>query len=61
MSFYQNRIRFAFKIDRYETFVNFAYERCCYTSKPCIIIKDSSFYLKCSKCVCANKLYINMS
>ncbi len=61
MSFYQNRICFAFKIDRYETLVNFAYKRCCYISKPCIVIKDLSSYLKCSKCVRANKSCVNMS
>ncbi len=61
MSFYQNRIRFAFEIDCYETLINFACKRCCYISKPCIVMKDSSFYLKCSKCVCANKSYVNMS
>ncbi len=61
MSFYQNRIRLAFEIDRYETFINFAYKRCYYISKSCIIMKDSSSYLKCLKCVCANKSYINMS
>ncbi len=61
MSSYQNRIRFAFEIDCYEIFVNFACERCCYISKSCIVMKDSLSYLKCSKCVCANKSYVNMS
>jgi len=61
MSFYQNRICLASKIDCYKTFVNFACKRCCYTSKPYIVIKDLSFRLKCSKCVRANKSYINMS
>ncbi len=61
MSSHQNRIRLAFEIDRYETLVNFAYKRCCYTSKPCIVIKDSSSRLKCSKCVRANKSCVNMS
>jgi len=61
MSFYQNRICLAFEINHYKTLVNFAYKRCCYINKLCIVIKDSLFYLKCSKCVCANKLYVNMS
>ncbi len=61
MSSYQNRIRLAFEIDCYETLVDFACERCCYTSKPCIVMKDSSSYLKCSKCVRANKSCVNMS
>ncbi len=61
MSFYQNCICLVFKIDCYETFVNFVCKRCCYINKSCIAIKDSSSYLKCSKCVCAKKSYINMS
>jgi len=61
MSFYQNCICLAFKIDCYETFVNFACKRCCCISKPYIVIKDLLFYLKCLKCVCANKLCVNMS
>ncbi len=61
MLFYQNYICFIFEINCYETFVNFACERCCYTSKSYIVIKDSSSYLKCLKCVYTNKLYINMS
>ena len=61
MSSYQNRIRLAFEIDCYETFVDFACERCCYISKPCIVMKDSSSCLKCSKCVRASKSCVNMS
>jgi len=61
MSSHQNRICLAFKIDCYEVLVNFACKRCCYTSKPCIVMKDSSSCLKCLKCVCANKSCINMS
>ncbi len=61
MSSHQNRIRLAFEIDRYETLVNFACERCCYTSKPCIVMEDSSSHLKCLKCVRASKSCVNMS
>ncbi len=61
MSFYQNCICLVFEINYYETFVNFVCERCCYISKPCIAIKDSSSHLKYLKCVCAKKSYINMS
>ncbi len=61
MSSHQNRIRLAFEIDRYETLVDFACERCCCTSKPCIVMKDSSSRLKCLKCVRANKSCVNMS
>ncbi len=60
MSFYQNCICLAFEINYYKTFVNFVCKRCCYINKSCIAIKDSLFYLKCSKCVCANKLCVNM-
>ncbi len=60
MLFYQNCICFVFEIDRYETFVNFVCKRCYCNSKSYIAIKDSLFYLKCLKCVYANKLYVNM-
>jgi len=61
MSSHQNRIRLAFEIDRYETLVDFACERCCYISKPCIVMEDSSSRLKCSECVRASKSCVNMS
>jgi len=61
MSSYQNRIRLAFEIDRYETLVDFACERCCCISKLCIVMKDSSFHLKCLECVRASKSCVNMS
>ena len=60
MSFYQNYICLAFKIDYYKTFINFVYKNCYYINKSCIVIKDLLSYLKCLKCVYANKLYINM-
>ena len=61
MSSHQNRIRLASEIDRYGTLVDFACERCCCTSKPCIVMEDSSSRLKCSKCVRAGKSCVNMS
>ncbi len=61
MSSHQNRIRLASEIDRYGTLVDFACERCCCTSKPCIVMEDSSSRLKCSKCVRASKPCVNMS
>jgi len=61
ISSYQDYIRLVFKIEYYETFVNFACERCCCFNRFCIVIKDLLFYLKYSKCVYANKLCVNMS
>ena len=57
----QSRLRIAFEIERYNTLVNIVYKRCSLSSYFCIVMKDFSFYLKYSKCVCANKLYVNMS
>ena len=57
----QSRIRLAFEIDRYDILVDFAYERCSCSNKPCIAMKDSSSRLKCSKCVRARKACVNMS
>jgi hypothetical protein len=57
----QSRIRLAFEIDRYDILIDFACERCFCSDKPCIVMKDSSSRLKCSKCVRANKACVNMS
>jgi len=57
----QSRIRLASEIDRYDILVDFACERCSCSSKPCIVMEDSSSRLKCSKCVRANKACVNMS
>jgi hypothetical protein len=57
----QSRIRLAFEIDRYDILVDFAYERCSCSSKPCIAMEDSSSRLKCLECVRANKACVNMS
>ncbi len=57
----QSRLRVAFEIERYNTLVNIACERCSLSSYFYIVMKDFSSCLKCSKCVCANKLYVNMS
>ena len=57
----QSRICLAFEIDRYDILVDFACERCSCSNKPCIAMKDSSSRLKCSKCVRANKVCVNMS
>jgi len=57
----QSCIRLAFEINRYDILVNFAYERCSCSDKPCIAMKDSLSRLKCSKCVRASKACVNMS
>jgi hypothetical protein len=57
----QSRIRLAFEIDRYDILIDFACERCSCSDKPCIAMKDSLSYLKCSKCVRASKACVNMS
>jgi len=57
----QSRIRLAFEIDRYDILIDFAYERCSCSDKPCIAMEDSSSRLKCSKCVRASKACVNMS
>jgi len=57
----QSRICLASEIDRYDILINFACERCSYSNKLCIAMKDSSSHLKCSKCVRANKACVNMS
>jgi hypothetical protein len=57
----QSRIRLAFEIDRYDILIDVAYERCSCSGKFCIAMKDSSSYLKCSKCVRASKACVNMS
>ena len=57
----QSRLRIAFEIERYNTLVDIACERCSLSSYSCIVMKDFSSYLKCSKCVRAIKSCVNMS
>jgi len=57
----QSRLRVAFEIERYNTLINIACERCSLSDCPCIVMKDSSSHLKCSKCVRASKSCVNMS
>ncbi len=57
----QSRLCIAFEIERYNTLVDIACERCSLFNYSCIVIKDFSSRLKCSKCVCATKLCVNMS
>ena len=62
MSFEQQScLCIAFEIERYNILVNIACKRCSLFNCFCIIIKDVLFCLKCLKCVCTNKLCVNMS
>jgi len=57
----QDRLRVAFEIERYDTLIDIACERCSLSNYFCIAMKDFSSCLKCSKCVRANKSCVNMS
>jgi len=57
----QSRLRVAFEIERYDTLINIACERCSLSDHFCIVMKDFSSRLKCSKCVRAIKSCVNMS
>jgi len=57
----QSRLRVAFEIERYDTLINIACERCSLSGHFCIAMKDFSSCLKCSKCVRASKSCVNMS
>jgi len=57
----QSRLRVAFEIERYDTLIDIACERCSLSSYFCIAMKDFLSYLKCSKCVRASKSCVNMS
>jgi hypothetical protein len=57
----QSRLRVAFEIERYDTLIDIACERCSLSDCPCVAMKDFSSYLKCSKCVRASKSCVNMS
>jgi len=57
----QSRLRVAFEIERYDTLIDIACERCSLSDRSCIAMKDFSSHLKCSKCVRASKSCVNMS
>jgi len=57
----QGRLRVAFEIERYDTLIDIACERCSLSDHFCIAMKDFSSRLKCSKCVRASKSCVNMS
>jgi len=57
----QDRLRVAFEIERYDTLVDIACKRCSLSDYFCIVMKDFSSRLKCSKCVRASKSCVNMS
>jgi hypothetical protein len=57
----QSRLRVAFEIERYDTLIDIACERCSLSDYFCIAMKDFLSRLKCSKCVRASKSCVNMS
>ncbi len=57
----QSRLRVAFEIERYDVLVDIACERYSLFDRSCIVMEDSSSYLKYLKCVRASKSCVNMS
>jgi hypothetical protein len=57
----QSRLRVAFEIERYNTLIDIVCKRCSFSNYFCIVIKDFSSRLKCSKCIRASKSCVNMS
>ena len=57
----QSRLCVAFEIERYDTLIDIACERCSLFGHSCIAMEDFSSRLKCSKCVRASKSCVNMS